>query len=166
MTDPTVIVSAVEVQVVRSSRRRTTVEATVVDGILRVAIPATMTIEEEQHWVEEMRRRVQRSAARAEIDLTDLADRLAARHGLPRPNEIVWSERQKRRWGSCTPATGRVRISSQVAHFPTWVVEYVIVHELAHLLVANHSPAFWKLVGRYPMAERARGYLLAKAGSA
>jgi hypothetical protein len=42
---------------------------------------------------------------------------------------------------------------------PEWVVDYVILHELVHLIVASHNAQFWALVGRYPKAERARGYL-------
>ena len=57
-----------------------------------------------------------------------------------------------------------MRLSSALARFPDWVVDYVIVHELAHLEQPNHTPEFWRLVERYPKAERARGYLLAKGG--
>ncbi len=133
-----------------------------VDGILEIAIPGRMSAAEEQKWVEVMRARFSRERSADRIDLPGRAAKLAAAYRLGRPAEIVWSERQKTRWGSCTPATGRVRIATRVAPFPDWVLDYVIVHELAHLTHPDHSPAFWDLVERYPLAERARGYLLAK----
>ena len=68
------------------------------------------------------------------------------------------------RWGSCTPGDGSIRVSTRLAPFPAWVLDYVLVHELAHLAAPDHSPRFWALVNRYPMAERARGYLIAKSG--
>jgi predicted metal-dependent hydrolase len=65
------------------------------------------------------------------------------------------------RWGSCTPDDGAVRVSSRLAAYPAWVLDYVLVHELAHLRVASHGPAHQALVDRYPYAERARGFLIA-----
>ena len=70
-----------------------------------------------------------------------------------------WVQNQNGRWGSCTPADGTIRISDRVQEMPDWVIDYVLLHELAHLVIANHSAAFWALVGRYPKSERARGYL-------
>ena len=137
-----------------------------VDGVLRIAIPGAMTHSEEEHWIEVMRAKFARTQEAAGIDLAARARSLAARLGLPEPSEIVWSERQRTLWGSCTPSTGRIRIATRVAGFPDWVVDYVIVHELAHLEEHSHGRAFWDLVGRYPLAERARGYLLAKSDSA
>lgn len=70
------------------------------------------------------------------------------------------------RWGSCTPAAGTIRLSARLARFPDWVIDYVIVHELGHLEEPGHGAAFWRLVNRYPRAERAIGYLIAKSGDA
>lgn len=154
--------STLPVEVVRSARRRKTVEAKVVDGVLRVLIPAAFTEQQEEHWVDTMRGRIERKVSTRRIDLTVRARKLAASHGLQKPTSITWSERQKTLWGSCTPERGAVRIATRIAAFPAWVVDYVIVHELAHLSQPDHSPAFWQLVNRYPLAERARGYLLAK----
>ena len=81
--------------------------------------------------------------------------------------ELTWSSltyvtNQSSRFGSCSPADRTIRISAELAKMPQFVLDYVIVHELAHLIEPNHSDAFWELVNRYPLTERARGYLLAK----
>jgi predicted metal-dependent hydrolase len=152
----------VKVEIVRSPRRRKTVQAREVNGILRVSIPATMTKADEDRWVAEMVRRMERRSFSAAVDLTVRARELARRHDLTRPDSIRWSDNQEWRWGSCTPATGTIRISSRLAREPGWVVDYVIVHELAHLDVARHDHRFWAIVNRYPLAERARGFLIAR----
>ncbi len=150
-----------EVEVVRSPRRRKTVQASVVAGRLRVLIPARMSHAEEERHVEQMRRRFERRQSAREVDLEARAGVLARRYRLPRAAEIRWVGNQHQRWGSCTPADGTVRISDRVAGFPEWVLDAVIVHELAHLAVPDHSPAFRALVDRYPRSERATGYLMA-----
>ena len=81
--------------------------------------------------------------------------------GLPRPKKVQWSDHQQQRWGSCTPEDGAIRVSSRLAAYPSWVLDYVLVHELAHLVVANHGPAHDRLVDQFPHAERARGFLIA-----
>ena len=150
------------VQVVRSARRRKTVQARLVDGVLRVHIPAAMTVEEETKWVSEMVGRMERKTTSSQIDLTPRAAALARQYGLEKPASIRWVDNQESRWGSCTPQDRTIRISSRLCREPAWVVDVVIVHELAHLSVAGHGPRFWRLVERYPLAERARGFLMAR----
>jgi len=151
------------VEVKRSQRRRKTVEAKMVDGVLQVAIPGHMSADEERHWVDVMRSKFERARDSSAIDLPGRAARLAARYDLPRPAEVIWSERQRTLWGSCTPTTRRIRIATRVARFPSWVLDYVLIHEMAHLAESDHGPEFWDIVARYPLSERARGYLLAKS---
>ncbi len=152
----------IPVQVVRSDRRKKTVQARMIGDTLHIAIPGAMSSEEEAHWVREMRSRFSRRRTTESVDLMARCRKLARDLDLPVPDEIVWSERQRMRWGSCTPADRRIRVSTRLAGSPNWVLDYVLVHEMAHLRVANHSSGFWALVDRYPMAERARGYLIAK----
>lgn len=152
---------AMPVEVVRSHRRRKTVQAVVVDGVIRVRVPARMTKKDEDLYVSELVERLERRFRSDHIDVDQRARELAERYGLPRPTRARWSETQRRRWGSCSPDSGEIRVSSRLAAFPSWVLDYVLVHELAHLDVPDHSPGFHRLVDRYPRAERARGFLIA-----
>ena len=154
----------VPIEVRRSSRRKRTVSAFRENGRLIVAIPARFTRAEEEHWVAEMTRRVvAKEAGRrpSDADLAARADRLAAAYLPPRvrPSSVAWVRNQGRRWGSCTPANGTIRVSHRLQGMPRWVLDYVLVHELAHLVVNGHGPAFWDIVDRYPHTERARGFL-------
>jgi predicted metal-dependent hydrolase len=151
-----------QVEVVRSTRRRRTVEARLVDGVLEVRIPARLSQREERRFVREMTERFERRRHTDEIDLRARTTRLARQYSLPEPTSISWSDRQRRRWGSCTVDTGAIRVSSVLAGYPGWVLDYVIVHELAHLAEPAHNADFHALVSRYPKAERAEGFLIAK----
>ena len=152
------------VEVVRSAQRKRTVGAELRGGVLIVRVPQWMSRAEESHWVDKMSASFRRKLSSDRIDLPRRAAALARRHELPHPRDIRWADDMTTRWGSCTYTTGTVRISNRLAAFPDWVVDYVIVHELCHLEVRGHGPDFWKLVHRYPKAERAIGYLIAKAG--
>jgi predicted metal-dependent hydrolase len=154
--------SPLPVEVVRSTRRRKTVSAEVRQGVLVVRIPARMSRSDERMWVERMQHRLQTApTATGDEDLMQRAVTLAARFGLPAPGSIRWAN-QTTRWGSATPLDRSVRVNRQLQTEPDWVLDYVIVHEIAHLEIPDHSPEFWELVGRYPLTERARGFLLAR----
>jgi predicted metal-dependent hydrolase len=151
------------VDVIRSRRRTRTAQAYEVGGRLRVLIPAHLSEGEEAAVVEELVGKITRKLASTTTDLETRARDVAARYGLRTPTRVVWSERQTSRWGSCSPREGTIRISSRLAGMPHWVLDWVLVHELAHLEVSNHGERFKALVGRYPLAERAEGYLIAKS---
>lgn len=153
--------SEIPVEVVRSRRRKKTLSASLVDGTVRVLVPEGMPADEERRLVDALVTRVTRKMRAGEIDLPARALQLAAKYGLPQPESIEWSDRQNTRWGSCTSSSGRVRISSRLVQVPGWVLDFVIIHELAHLEEANHGPRFKELVARYELSERATGYLLA-----
>jgi hypothetical protein len=156
------------VRIVRSDRRRRTISARLVeDGkVLEVLAPADATDRELAPIIEKLKGRVLRQVERRDTaDDQALARRASELNrqffdGKLRWTEIRYVTNQQHRYGSCTPATGAIRISHRVATMPAWVRDYIIVHELAHLREANHGPRFWKLVERYPRVERARGYLM------
>ncbi len=151
-----------QVEVIRSTRRRKTIQATERNGVVRLSIPHTMSEAEEKHWADVMVKRLERRRDAERIDVARRARLLAERYGLPRPASIAWAGNQRSLWGSCTPREGTIRISARLANYPRWVLDYVIVHELAHLRYHGHGPRFHALVERYPLAERARGFLIAK----
>lgn len=157
-----------KVEVVRSRRRSKTIEATKEGNKVVVRLPATLTRSEARRWVREMVERIQQAEhvnrLNEKRELERRARELHERyfHGRPALRSVRYVANQRDRYGSCTPEDGTIRLSHVLAEFPDWVRDYVIVHELAHLRVADHSPYFWQLVRRHPHAERARGYLIAK----
>ena len=159
------------VEVRRSARRRRTVSAYREGDRIVVLIPARMTRAQEAEWVETMVARVEKAEARRRPGDDDLMRRAHALSrdwldGLAEPSSVRWVDNQRSRWGSCTPADGTIRLSRRLQDMPGWVVDYVLVHELAHLLAPGHDAAFWAWVDRYPHAEKAKGYLLGWSSAA
>jgi predicted metal-dependent hydrolase len=162
---------APQVEVRRSKRRRRTVSAYRDGDRIVVLVPASLTAQEEADWVETMVARVQKSERRDPPTDADLMSRALTLNdtylgGLAPPSSVRWVENQQQRWGSCTPGDRTIRLSARLQGMPAWVIDYVLVHELAHLLEAGHDAAFWGWVDRYPQAERAKGYLLGWSAAA
>jgi predicted metal-dependent hydrolase len=65
-----------------------------------------------------------------------------------RPRRIVL-QKMKTRWGTCQPSTGTIRLNSELAKKPRECLEYVVVHELAHLIEASHGPRFVAVMDRH-----------------
>jgi predicted metal-dependent hydrolase len=165
------VAADVAVEIVRSARRRRTISAHRVGERIVVHVPARMTRAEEAQWVDRMVRRVlasEQRSRRSDTELLDRARQLAERFldGRARPASVRWVDNQETRWGSCTPADGSIRLSRRLVGMPDYVIDYVLLHELAHLLVPGHGQDFWAELAAYPRLERARGYLDGVASAA
>lgn len=156
------VVTKIEVR--RSSRRKRTVSAYREGDVTVVAIPAKFTRAQEREWVAKMVRRLEKQEQRrrpTDKQLHERARKLSEKYlgNQAQPTAVTWSTTQNRRWGSCTPATGTIRISTRLRGMPQWVLDYVLLHELAHMITPDHSAQFWALLASYERTERARGFL-------
>ncbi|GIJ23198.1 metal-dependent hydrolase [Micromonospora lutea] len=132
-----------------------------------VLIPDQFSRAEESEWVDRMLARLaarEGRLVRSDAELVARASRLIKLYLTEYGNQAVpgsvrWVSNQNGRWGSCTPADRSIRLSHRIQEMPDWVIDYVLLHELVHLIVPSHNAQFWALVGRYPKTERARGYL-------
>lgn len=156
------------VEVRRSERRRRTVTAYREGETIVVLMPDNLSVTEERAWVSKMVARVQRKELRTasprrwnDDDLMQRALELSDEYlgGIAVPESVRWVGNQRARWGSCTPKDRSIRLSERLQRMPEWVIDYVIVHELAHLIEPHHDEKFWGWVALYPAAEKAKGYL-------
>lgn len=153
-----------DVEIRRSRRRRKTVSAYREGDRLVLLVPDGLSARTEQRYVEELGAKVLAREQRrrpSDTDLLDRSARLSGRflEGRAVPTSVRWVTNQRTRWGSCTPSEGTIRLSHRLQGMPDYVIEYVLLHELVHLLVPGHGPDFHALLDRYPQVERARGYL-------
>lgn len=153
------------IRIITSRKRRRTVTARLRSGVLELLVPATMPHVERQHWAEVMTRRIEWRAARSQPTDSRLMERARKLNDRHFDGRLKWTSvgfaEMERLWGSCTFTDGAIRIARRAASLPEWVLDHLLMHELAHLVESDHGPAFHELENRYPLTERAKGYLLA-----
>lgn len=156
-----------EVKIVRSLRRQRTVSARLAGDTLVVNAPATLSQERLEKIIVDLKLKFERIKLKKELekreDLSEIASRINERYFSNRLkiNSIEYVTGQNSKFGCCNCSSANIRISHRVGFMPGWVRDYVIIHEMAHLVEPNHSKSFWNIVSRYKLAERARGFLLA-----
>jgi predicted metal-dependent hydrolase len=153
-----------QVIVRRSARRKRTISAFREGQSIVVAIPARMSKRDEAALIPEMVAKVERSERKlrpSDSELLARSEKLSRElfNGLARPTSVRWSAQMAARWGSCTLDDGSIRISTRLQGMPKYVLDYVLVHELTHLLEAAHSERFYEFERRFARAERAIGFL-------
>ena len=136
--------------------------ASIVDGRVVVRMPTYMTKAQEDEYVAALVARLERQRTSEAVDLP-----ARAAHAGPalRPAEAVVDPLRLQpvtALGLVHAVHGRDPPVRPHRRLPQWVLDAVIVHELAHLVHLGHTPEFWALAHRYPKTERAYGYLIAK----
>jgi predicted metal-dependent hydrolase len=151
-----------EVKVIRSKRRKKTAGARLVNGVLKIRVPASLPGEKIKSLVKRLKASFKKKKdLKGSGWLVGRAGKLNHQYfGGKLRFDIQWSSQQKKIFGSCSSRRKKIMISSRLSSAPYWVLDYVLVHELAHLVESNHSRSFWRLTSQYKRAERARGYLL------
>ena len=158
-----------EIEIIRSLRRRSTVSARVVKDTLLVRAPLILSEKRLEKII---------SGFKAKFERKRLKDELERKHGLSeaaarinekyfdnklKVNSVEYVTVQNCKFACCNYRSAKIRISHKVGLMPRWVRDYVLIHEMAHLIEPNHSRSFWDIVSRYRFSERARGYLMAAA---
>ena len=156
-----------DVKINYSNKRLRTVSARLINGSLLVNAPAAMPRERLEKVIDNFKVRFERRKLKKELNktrpLAEIAAKLNDRYfnGKLKINSIEYATSQNSGFGCCNHRDASIRISHRLSRMPEWVRDCVIVHEMAHLIEPNHGPAFWNIVSRYELAERAKGYLMA-----
>ncbi len=154
-------------KIIRSSRRRRTIGARLVKDTLLVSAPVMLSQERLDKVIADFKIKFERKMLKRELEskqnLMDIAAKLNEKYfqNKLKINSIEYVTDQNSKFGCCDYSNARIRVSHRVGLMPGWVRDYVLIHELAHLIEPNHGSAFWGIVSRYELAERARGYLMA-----
>ncbi|MBN3039563.1 MAG: M48 family metallopeptidase [Candidatus Omnitrophica bacterium] len=156
-----------DVKIHRSPNRVRTVNAYLEQGILHVQAPQNISEQELQNIISKFKKRITKRKLRKELNknhnLKEIAEKLNKKYfaGRLEISSIAYTTNQDKKYGVCNVSNGSILISHRLAKMPEWVRDYIIVHEMAHLIEPNHSKRFHNIVSRYPLAERSKGFLMA-----
>lgn len=158
------VVRVAEIEIRRSARRKRSIQVRREGNKVIALVPAHVPQAEADEVIACLIERLDRRERRKQVSDDDLMARATALSaaylgGKAKPVSVRWVANQNARWGSCTTNEKTIRLSDRLIGMPLWVIDYVLVHELAHLLESNHGTRFWALVDAYPQTERAKGFL-------
>ena len=164
-----------QIKIIRSAKRKKTISAKEIDGVLFLRIPHTLSKKDENKYIEWAKKQFE-NRNRKKILLEKNADQYLDKQAKTLNQKyfngkLFWrkilfsTDQNSRMFGNCDINSRIIRISHRLLNMPKFVLNYVIVHELTHLIIPKHGPEFWSICNRYPKTERARGYLMAIAAN-
>ncbi len=160
----------ITVNIQRDGRLKKTVRWTrQTDGSMLIRVPNRYPKRKFPGLLSDLQKQIgkskKRAAGRTDANLQKRAEVLNRNNfgGQVSWEAIRWVSNMNTRLGSCTnggPTDGHIRISDKIKTWPTWVIDYIIAHELTHRIHSNHSKAFWSTLKKaYPLTEKAEGFL-------
>lgn len=160
----TQISGGAEIRVIRSSRRKKSIGAYRDQGAIVISVPARLSNSKVSAVIPELVEKILAKEAKEKLTDDQLHERaleLLTRY-LPEfnitPASVTWRPMNER-WGSCTTVDRTIRISDRLNGAPEYVVDYLLVHELIHLMIPDHGGRFEELLARFDASERANAYL-------
>ena len=151
-------------RVIRKERRRRSISAFRQGGVIEIHIPAKMSRRQEMEIIPEMIAMVLRREARSrktDSQLMQIGSELLTKY-LPefdvKPASINWRDMSER-WGSCTTVDRTIRISDRLIGAPQYVLDYIIFHELIHLIIPGHDQSFYDYLNRFTEQGKAEAFL-------
>lgn len=156
------------VKIIKSINRRKTVNARLINNVMHVYAPYRISQDKLDEIINSLKLRFNRAMVKARLNkekpLKEIAEYINRKYfnGKLNISSIEYVTDQTSKFGCCNYVNKSIRISHRVAHMPDWVRDYVVIHEMAHLIEPNHGSPFWDIVSKYRLSERARGYLIAK----
>lgn len=152
----------------RSKRRKKSVGAHRENGKTIIVAPIRMPLREVHDYAEELVEKLNNHYDKLSSNevLAERGKFLAEKYleidvyGLcPVEVTIQWVTNQNSRWGSCTPHEGKIRISHRLQGMPQYVIDAVLIHELIHLVVRDHSQSFYYHLEKFPDYKLAKEFL-------
>ncbi|MCK4423495.1 MAG: M48 family metallopeptidase [Candidatus Omnitrophica bacterium] len=160
-----------EVKIIRSSRRKKTVNAREVDDMIYLYLPMGLSDKKESEYIKWAKKLFESRRQKKDLKNKKAHQLLESRarkfnrdyfRGKLSWNKIEYSvEQNSQMFANCNITDKSIRMSHRLLDMPKFVHDYVLIHELAHLEVPGHGKKFWELVNQYPRKERAIGYLMA-----
>ena len=160
-----------QIKIIRSGKRKRTVSTREIEGIIHLYLPMGLSSEAESKYIQWAKKRFESRKRKKELrekNADEELEKLARRFNKQYfGDKLSWericysTEQNARMFGNCDSGTKAIRMSDRLLKMPQFVHDYVLIHELAHLIAPGHGPDFWEFVNRYSRTERARGYLMA-----
>ena len=153
-----------EIRVIRSSRRKKSIGAYREQGAIVISVPARLSNSKVSAVIPELVEKILTKEAKERLTDSQLHERSLYLLGkyLPEflitPASVTWRSMNER-WGSCTTVDRTIRISDRLNGAPEYVVDYLLVHELIHLMIPDHGVEFEGLLARFESSDRASAYL-------